>query len=90
MQEKCVSISVSGKVQNVGFRYHTRDMARKYQLKGFVRNMPDGTVYIEAQGQEAALRLLEDWCQKGPMWARVREIKINALPVGAYSGFEIR
>jgi acylphosphatase len=52
---KRITITVSGLVQGVFFRYTTRNVARKLGLKGIVKNMPDGTVYIEAEGEDADL-----------------------------------
>ena len=48
------NIVIQGWVQGVGFRYAARKMAFQYGINGFVRNLPDGSVYIEAEGSEAS------------------------------------
>ncbi len=47
----------SGRVQGVGFRATTRELARGFVVTGLVRNEPDGTVLIEVQGEEQELSL---------------------------------
>ena len=53
-----IAITFTGRVQGVGFRATVRDLARDLHLVGFVRNEPDGSVYLEAQGQESLLEQL--------------------------------
>lgn len=50
----------SGRVQGVGFRYTTRDMAKRHPVTGYVKNLPDGRVELLAQGTEAAVALFVD------------------------------
>lgn len=82
--EKHISIKVTGKVQGVFFRASTRDVARKLGLKGFVRNEPDGGVYIEAEGDETTLTEFTEWCRQGPRLAQVDHVDIKE---GAGEGF---
>lgn len=51
-------IVFTGKVQGVGFRYTTRSFARRLPLAGFVRNLPDGTVELVAQGSDDSINEL--------------------------------
>lgn len=44
-----------GRVQGVGFRYSTRDIAKNYSVTGFVRNEPNGTVFLTAEGERTTL-----------------------------------
>ena len=90
MDEKTISIQVSGKVQNIGFRYHAKEAAIRFGLRGFVKNLPDGTVYVEAVGTSLAIELICDWCRKGPDWARVKDVFICNLPDQDYSDFVIK
>ena len=46
----------SGRVQGVGFRYHTLQVAREFEVSGFVRNLPDGRVQLEAEGAQAEVK----------------------------------
>ncbi|MGQ1908896.1 acylphosphatase [Marinifilum sp. RC60d5] len=87
MAEKSVSITVYGKVQGVGFRYHTRKAAQRFGVNGFVKNQVDGTVYVEAEGEELAVDLFCDWCRNGPDWARVTDVNIQNQPIVGYVGF---
>ena len=48
------NIRISGRVQGVGFRYNAREAAFHYGIKGFIRNQPNGDVYIEAEGPRAS------------------------------------
>ena len=64
--------------------------ATKYGVKGFVRNEQDGTVYIEAEGEEENLDQFLNWCHKGPGWARVDDVEVNSSNPENYNDFTIR
>lgn len=70
---KRIIINVYGLVQGVFFRYTTRKVARKLGLTGYVKNMPDGSVYIEAEGPEDKLNKLLEFAKKGPKHAQVEK-----------------
>lgn len=74
MQKRC-TIIVSGQVQGVSFRYYAQEKARELELAGFVRNEKDGTVRIEAQGDEPSVRALIEWCKSGSPFTRVDDVK---------------
>ena len=87
--EKAVSITVSGRVQQVGYRHYTRLAAQDYDIKGKIENKADDSVYIEAQGEEKNLQEFIDFCKKGPVWARVDNIDIQPIDVNEqYTTFE--
>ncbi len=88
--KKAAIIIVSGRVQNVGFRFHTLKTAEEYNISGFVKNQPDGTVYIEAEGEAENLDRFILWCHGGPSWARVDHINIQNAPVQNHKDFRIR
>ncbi|RUT78433.1 acylphosphatase [Ancylomarina longa] len=90
MAEKAVSIQVFGRVQGVGFRYHTREAAKRFGVKGFVKNQIDGTVYVEAEGDGLAMDLFCDWCRKGPNWAEVIKVNICNLAPQGFMAFDIK
>ena len=69
-----VEVVVRGRVQGVYFRASTRDEARRLGVTGWVRNEPDGSVRLVAEGPRAALEALERWCHDGPSGARVDEV----------------
>jgi acylphosphatase len=83
-------ITVSGKVQNVGFRYYTAVTAQEFNIDGFVKNEPDGSVYIEAEGEKDALETFLHWCRRGPQWARVDRFDIQEQPLMNYKGFRVK
>ena len=68
---------VRGRVQGVAFRYHTALKANQLGLQGWVRNNKDGTVQVEAQGQENSLNNLIGYLHKGPVHAKVDEVQIK-------------
>jgi len=74
---KHYNIRIDGRVQGVGFRYAARNIARSYGINGFVRNEPDGTVYIEAEGEEKNLNRYLAWCRKGPSMSYVTEVNFE-------------
>ena len=74
-------LRVTGVVQGVGFRWFVRERARRLGLAGWVRNLPDGSVEVLAEGDQGQLDLLEGELKKGPQGARVAAV----LKVGAAS-----
>lgn len=87
---KTLQINVIGKVQGVGFRFYSHKKAQDYNIKGFVKNMTDGSVYIEIEGEDSAVRTFVAWCEKGPAWSRVHHLKISEIPFVGYEKFEIK
>lgn len=82
---------VTGRVQGVWFRAHTRDKARELGVTGFARNLPDGSVEIVAQGDQAQLAALMDWARLGPPMAAVANVEVTEAPADSdYETFEIR
>lgn len=74
---KRVHLFVSGRVQGVFFRAHTRDLAQRLELLGFVRNLPDGRVEVVAEGPAEKLQELIDFCHHGPPSAHVTQAEIH-------------
>jgi len=77
---------VSGRVQGVGFRWFVRVVGRKLQLSGWVRNRPDGTVEIAAEGSEDRLAELRALVSRGPEEAEVSGVA-DLEPVTEGLGF---
>ena len=65
---------ITGRVQGVYFRQSTRVEAERLALKGFARNLPDGSVEVLAQGGAAAVAELHRWLHRGPRSARVEAV----------------
>ena len=83
-------IKVKGRVQGVGFRAFTASTAKALGIKGFVQNKPDGTVYIEAEGDLASMADFIKMCSNGPGWSHVDHLTQEVYPVRGYTAFEIR
>jgi acylphosphatase len=75
MQQSTRRFLVFGKVQGVFFRQSTRLEAEKLGIRGIARNLSDGSVEVLAQGDAAALEELRRWLQRGPVHARVEEVR---------------
>ena len=88
---KTYRLTVSGRVQGVGYRYFVEDSAILIGIKGFVRNTRDNKVEIVCQGDEKALEQFFASVKKGPAFARVDEIiKDKISPADNYGSFEIK
>lgn len=83
------NIRVHGQVQGVTFRYSALAHARRWRVTGFVRNDPDGTVYLEVEGSPAALEKFLRWCKKGPWFAKVERLEVAAGGVVGFLDFTI-
>jgi len=87
----CARIRVSGVVQGVGFRYFVIDIARNLNLRGWVRNMPDGSVEAEVVGKEGLIADFVSQLKVGPRAAHVTGVNVSWQPTEPdYSAFEIR
>jgi acylphosphatase len=75
MDELIRRYRVLGKVQGVFFRRSAQIEAMRLRLRGFARNLPDGSVEVFAQGESSALDALGLWLQRGPRGARVEAVQ---------------
>ncbi len=90
MEEKLLyKIRVTGHVQGVGFRWSAASEARNLGIKGFVKNLSDGSVYIEAEGSIKELNIFVEWCKKGPAFGFVESATIDTSPPVNYTDFRI-
>jgi acylphosphatase len=82
---------ISGRVQGVGFRYFTQEAAAREGIHGWVRNVPDGRVEIEAEGEAEALERFEHRVRHGPAGARVDRVDvIDGPPTHQHTSFIVR
>lgn len=88
--KQAFKITIKGKVQNVGFRFSTVQKAQENQITGFVRNQPDGTVYIEAEGDAQNLNRFMEWCKEGPPAAKVKDMEKEEIPLQEFSNFHVK
>ena len=68
---------ISGKVQNVAYRAYAQDSATELGLCGFVRNLPDGTVELVAQGDKDTLKEFVEYLHEGSLLAKVENVSID-------------
>jgi acylphosphatase len=88
--KKHYKLIVSGRVQGVFYRASTKQKADELGIVGFVQNLADGTVYVEAEAEEHLLDELIQWCKHGPIAARVDHVDVREGLVMNYEGFEVR
>ena len=81
---------VEGSVQGVGFRSACCRRATELGLYGWVRNLSDGRVEVQAEGTSLELNELRLWCERGPSTAKVRLVRLSHLPITGDDWFEIR
>ncbi|MDY6787968.1 MAG: acylphosphatase [candidate division WOR-3 bacterium] len=87
---KHLNITLKGYVQGVGFRYFTVKTARRLGVTGYVKNMPNGNVYIEAEGEEYQLEDFVNNVKIGPASADVRDIDISEGETENFTEFDVR
>lgn len=86
---KHLNIQVHGKVQGVFFRATMKAVADQIGVKGFIKNEKDGSVYIEAEGDDFSLETFLEFCSKGSDKAVVENVEINDGEMKNYRNFEI-
>jgi acylphosphatase len=88
--ESAVHIVVRGLVQGVGYRWFVHSRATELSLRGLVRNLPDGSVEIEAVGSRDALERLVALARTGPRAAQVTGVVVDwNRPAAVHTSFTI-
>ncbi len=83
-------VIVSGRVQGVNFRAHTRSAAQRLGVTGWVRNRSDGSVEALVEGAPEVVQSLLVWIKKGPPFSRVDSVKVtDEDPSGEFHDFQI-
>lgn len=84
-------LKISGRVQGVFYRASCQDVAIKYSLKGYAKNLLGGDVEVVAQGEKDKIERLIEWCKKGPPGARVTNVKVDwEEPLEMFYSFDVR
>jgi acylphosphatase len=86
---KHYNITITGRVQKIGFRFSAMQSAYRYGVHGFVRNTNDDKVYIEAEGEDGNLDGFLQWCNRGPMGAKVEKVEFTEGKLQNFKSFEI-
>jgi acylphosphatase len=89
IMKKHYNLRIKGKVQGVWYRASTQKQAEMLGISGFVRNEADGSVYAEAEGDEAVLDQFVEWCWQGPSEAVVEEVVKEEGPLKDFRAFKI-
>jgi acylphosphatase len=84
-----LSILVSGRVQGVFYRASAKTKADELGIMGFVQNLQDGKVYIEAEGSDEKLDLFKTWCGEGPPRAQVERVEIKEDELRNFTSFAV-
>lgn len=88
---KRLRIRVFGDVQGVFYRHFAKDMAIKLELNGWIRNDPDGSVFIVVEGEEKNVDRFLEWCREGSPMAAVDNVDASVEEyLGDMESFEIR
>lgn len=81
---------IRGDVQGVGYRFFAQRAAARHQVSGYVRNCPDETVEVVAEGSPSDVEEFKKDLVTGPQWSRVEQLEeISIEPTGLYSSFGI-
>lgn len=80
---------VRGKVQGSGFRYYTQLEAMRRGLTGYVRDLPDGSVEAEIEGDDDVVEAFVTWLNTGPTWAEVERVDVTDREPSGRPGFHI-
>lgn len=83
------TIIVKGKVQGVFFRASTKKTADHLGICGQVKNLPDGNVWITAEGEESAMEAFIAWCKQGPPLAKVTDVTVTAGGLSHFEDFKV-
>jgi acylphosphatase len=84
-------VIVKGIVQGVNFRYYTQRQAIRYNITGWVRNLPDGSVAALFEGEDQDVEAMVQWCRHGPPSAQVTELIVQPEEYqGEFSSFSIK
>lgn len=85
-----VRLTITGRVQGVGYRFWTERTAAGLGLRGWVRNRRDGSVELQAAGEDAAIAALIEACREGPRAALVTDVTVGAAEDDGIAGFSAR
>lgn len=94
-EQHCIKCIIHGRVQGVWFRGSTQGKAAKLGLRGYARNLRDGTVEVLAYGPASGIEALRDWLQQGSPMSRVERVVCEPIDEDCEmlhdgQGFEIR
>jgi len=86
---KHIDIRITGRVQGVSFRATTKAVADQMGIRGLVRNEKDGSLYIEAEGDDVLLEVFLEWCHEGSDRSIIENVSVTEGVLKHYQNFEI-
>ena len=87
---KSVQLIISGRVQGVCYRIYVRDVAKTLDLKGFAKNLDNGTVEVVAVGSKENIKKVIQFCKNNPGYSKVKDVKISYFETKEeFNNFEI-
>lgn len=89
MDKKHFEIHLSGKVQGIGLRYSAKEEADKLGIYGYARNLRDGSVVIEVEGQDSSIDQFMKWLKFSPGLSEVKGFEINESEIKGYREFQV-
>lgn len=87
---KRVRVIVGGRVQGVGFRYYVANGAKEHCINGYVQNLPDGRVEIDAEGESENIHHFLTQCKHGPALSKVDTFLVSDIPYYGFDRFKIK
>lgn len=84
-----IHVWIEGRVQGVGYRASTHHQANQRNIKGWVRNVPNGEVEAVFVGRQDAVDSMLQWCRSGPPAAHVTNIRVQSESPETYSDFRV-
>jgi acylphosphatase len=90
MTNSAVRVKIRGLVHGVSFRASLAQKATDSGVRGWVRNLPDGSVEAFLEGEERNVRRVLEWARTGPPRARVDRVHVDAVAPRNYRDFRIR
>lgn len=88
-EEKAVKVTLSGKVQGVGFRSFVKRNARSKGVNGYVKNLPSGEVEAFFQGPRESVNEMIELIKKGPPTSNVDNVEVEEKEPQEFSNFKI-
>ncbi len=82
-------ILITGKVQGVFFRKYTCEAAAAIGITGFVKNLPDQSVYILATGTTEQLEEFINWCWQGSPGSKVEKVEVKEMELQGFNSFTV-